>query len=97
MSRFNYVFNLFVTSIKYLFGLTIQEGEVEFVSGEHQILIKKLDFPDTMIWLNISPESDIPTCGYLGNDVFSIREIEDAFILYANVESNKRKVYWMIK
>lgn len=97
MSRFDYVTELLLTSIKYLFRQPIQKGEVEFVTGEHEILIKKLDFPNTMIWLSIGSEFNVPTCGYLGNDVFSIKEVDDAFIIYANVESNKRKVYWMIK
>lgn len=74
-----------------------KKGEIEFSTGKHQVLIKTPNLKKKEVWISIDESSIDPTCSYLEGDLFSVKEVEDGFIIIASVESNGRKVYWFVK
>jgi hypothetical protein len=74
-----------------------KKGEIEFSTGKHQVLIKTPNLDKKEVWISIDESGIDPTCSYLEGDLFGVKEVEEGFIIIANVESNGRKVYWFVK
>lgn len=75
-----------------------KKGIIEFTTGDHEVFVRTKCESHEKVWIHIVESSD-PTCSYLDNDMFSVKDedVEHGFIILAHIESNSRKVYWFIK
>lgn len=73
----------------------IQSGNVEFSTGDHEILIKTDAHKGEKMWIQIvgNPGN---SCGHINKDYFTTKRVKDGYIIYAKIESNKRKVKFII-
>jgi len=75
--------------------LFIKSGIVEFSTGDHEILIKTDSHKEEKMWIQIvgNPGN---SCGSINKDYFTTKRVKDGYIIYAKIESNKRKVKFII-